>query len=147
MARTNGTAIKGLLGDNYNQRDSIDPYLLAANKLVNRVEQYGIDTGVTLDDDTLEMIERVLGAHFYQHTDKGFASRSTGGSSASFEGESGKYLERTTYGQMAIQLDETGYLANMVQAAAEERSSKPATASGAWAGTPYSQQPDYEDRN
>jgi hypothetical protein len=58
----------------------------------------------------LELIERWVAAHAYKCSDKDFTSRTTAGASGTFAGQVGMGLEATLYGQMALRLDNHGYL-------------------------------------
>lgn len=130
--RTSADAVKGVLLDNYDTEKaySLDPFIATANVLTNRVAAK--DTKAILAAADLEMIERYLSAHFYQHGDQGFAEREEGKARAKFHGQTGKGLESTQYGQTAINLDATGELAAIQ---AEMVSGKSRKAKVLWAGT------------
>jgi len=133
--RTTAAAVRGLLGDNYNRRTQVEPYIAVANGIVNQLLAAYPDT----DADTLEMLERILSCHYYQKMDKGHASR--GG--VSFESRTDMYLTSSQYGQMAIEYDPTGFLALMnTQATAGGTP----VAGGFWLGTPNRQGRTYEER-
>lgn len=130
--RTSADAVKAVLLDNYDAEKaySLDPFIASANALTNRVQAK--DKGVVLGSVDLELIERWLAAHFYQHGDQGFQYRQEGKGSAKFHGVTGKGLESTQYGQAAIGFDYTGELAAIN---AEMVSGKSRKAKVLWAGT------------
>lgn len=110
MSRTNDTAVIGVLLGNYDSENnpSLAGFLAAANSLVNRISaKY---PGVLADAD-LTVIECWLAAHFYGHSDQFYKSKNTQSAGATFQGETGKGLSSTQYGQTAIMLDTTRYLA------------------------------------
>lgn len=130
--RTNADNVKGILLDNYDleKAASLTPFIATANSLTNRVAVK--DTKSILSAEDLELIERYLAAHAYQHGDQGFAEREEGKGKAKFLGQTGKGLESTFYGQMAVNLDSTGELAAIN---AEMVSGKSRKAKVLWAGT------------
>jgi hypothetical protein len=66
-----------------------------------------------LTDTRLEVIERWLAAHLYCVTDRPYKSRSAGGASGTFDGNTDKGLDATLYGQTAKVLDTTGFLSSI----------------------------------
>jgi hypothetical protein len=72
-------------------------------------------------------------------SDKAYQSKSTGGASGTFQGQTGMRLESTDYGQAAMILDVTGRLASRSQGR-----TRPTVA---WGGKPPSEQTDYVDRD
>lgn len=145
--RTTSTLVRGVLGDSsthpkgqgdYDGTTDLDPFIVAASIMIDRVEACATAKEYTLSSTELEIIERWLAAHMYQMSDQGYTSKSTGGASASFMGQTGMYLEGTKYGQMALMLDTSGCLHAI---------SKRQVATGFWLGTPPSSQTDYEDRD
>ena len=141
MPRTTAAAVKGLLGENYNGRASLDGFIATAHLMTNKVKTYadGLTPPHATTDEGLELVERYLAAGYYQKMDKGFASRSTEGASGSFEGQTRMYLEANFYLQTAVELDDSGYLAMIA------KGQKP-KAAALWLGTPAGSQADYEDR-
>ena len=117
---------------------SIRPFIVAASSLVDKVAT--ADTGALLSTDDLVEVERWLAAHFYAIRDPQYTSKSTGGASASFQGQTGMGLDATYWGQMAKRLDVTGYLANLDQA-------RRPTLKAHWLGKPPSEQIDYVERD
>lgn len=86
-------------------------FILMANSLTNQValnDVYG-----QLDANTLLGIETLLACHYIaSHPDEQqYASRTTEGASATFQGQTTQVLKATTYGQNAMMLDVTNYLA------------------------------------
>ena len=107
MARTTALAVQGIIATDTTIAD-ITPFIEAAGSIV---------TDVCLDSsyDTvkLELIERWLAAHFYAVRDPLLTSQGAGGASGSFQGQTGMFLQFTSYGQMACLLDTDGNLANL----------------------------------
>ena len=111
MSRTTSGNVQGILSSHYDGTAVLTPFIDTANSLVSRVAT--ADTLVTLSAVDLELIERWLAAHFYAHADQLMTSKSTGGASGSFQGQTGMVLESTQYGQTAMLLDSTGYLSRL----------------------------------
>lgn len=148
--RTTGDKVADVLGDDYGKRasdaklPSLLPYIRMANTLVNRVKALASGgSGVTVlgniasDSDALELVETLLAAHFYCMNDKPLQSKSSGGASGSFQGQTGQGFTATMYGQNAMRMDysrilsaiDTGKFAGLE-----------------WAGKPTSEQLDWEAR-
>lgn len=142
MARTDATAVVALMlpGKDYDTRrsPSLTPFIDTANALVTRVATCAATKGITLSAAELELLERWLSAHFYCMSDQTYSSRSTGGASGSFHGQTGMALDATKYGQTAQMLDSSGCLVSL---------SKRQTAGAFWAGKRPSEQTAYEDRS
>lgn len=140
MARTQSVDVVAILGRDYAtaQAPSLDGYIATANAMVNRVAQCAIDNEDPLSDVELELIERWLAAHYYCQSDKPYASKSTGGASASFHGQTAMRLESTLYGQTALGLDFSGCLDGLT---------KGNVATMTWLGKRPSEQIDYADRD
>lgn len=111
MPRTTPGNVQDILGPHYDGKSAITPFIETANSLVSRIAAN--DTLATLSGVDLELIERWLAAHFYAHADQLMTSKSTGGASGSFQGQTGMVLESTQYGQTAMLLDSTGYLSRL----------------------------------
>lgn len=145
MARTTPAKVQGVLkaGGDYNERKPVDltPYIETVNLVVTDLVAYGaaMDPAVTVDADRAEVIERWLAAWAHCMSNKTYKSRSQLGSSATFDGETGKGLEANNYGQMALRLDPTGFL--VVWDTPAEQQSR--TATGFWAGTDYDVREDW----
>jgi hypothetical protein len=140
--RTNSAAVQALLdaGKNYDGTTSLIPFMETASAIVDDVALCAIARNKTLDADRLELIERWLAAHCYKLADQGYASNSTADASASYQGQTGMYLEGTKYGQMAVRLDKSGCLQAI---AGNERKA----ASGFWLGKTAAEQLTWEERN
>lgn len=127
--RTTSSAVEGILVDHYDGATSLTPFIETASSITNKVSSN--DTDSLLNATDLELIERWLAAHFYAHSDQLPQSKNTGRASASFQGQTGMVFNSTQYGQTALGLDITGYLAKL-QAQA---STGPIKASAVWLGT------------
>lgn len=143
--RTTDTLVKAVLLADYDTRRSpnLAPFIAAASAIVNDIANYAANLipVFDIDSDRLTQIETWLAAHAYQQSDKGYSSRSTSGGSGSFHGQWVKGLENTNYGQMALMLDSTGYLAKLTT------NSQTSQASGMWLGKPESRQIPHNQRN
>jgi len=113
--------------------------------LFHRIANTLVDTVEDNDDQSLlttalkREIELLLAAHFCEHKDQLYTSKSTDGASASFQGQFGMGLLSTKYGQSAVELDITGYLRGLAQGVTE--------CSLDWGGLPPSEQTAYVDRD
>jgi hypothetical protein len=94
-----------------NEDIRIEPFIGTANVLTDRVSAQ--DTNSLLNSDTLTQIELYLAAHFYTNRDPLLASEKTERASGKYQGEWGKGLDSSSYGQTALLLDDTGYLATL----------------------------------
>lgn len=114
MARTTAAEVIEVMaaGQDYDLEGlpSLDPYIRIAGMIVTQLVACAANKGVTYSDEDLATFETWLAAHSYAMSDQPYASKSTGGQSASFQGQTGKYLEATKYGQMASSADGTGCL-------------------------------------
>lgn len=106
MARVIDSEIRGIIESDPDI--SMVPFIAAANDLVDWLDT--VDEGA-LSTTTLTKIEKWLSAHFYAIRDQQYTSKSTGGASGSFQGQTGMVLLSTYWGQMACTLDTTGLLA------------------------------------
>lgn len=138
MARTTSELVSGVLGGNYDGTTSLDPFIRAAYRLTNQMATCASNRGVSVDSETLEEIETWLAAHFYGHADQFLSEKQTEKSSGKFQGQTGKGLESTQYGQTAIVLDPSGCLKAL------SAGNRPQMA---WLGKPPSEQTDYVDRD
>ena len=129
MSRTNSDDVEAILGGHYDGSTDLDPFILTASSLVSKCSS--ADTGGVHSASDLELIERWLAAHFYAHSDQLPQNKSTGGASAGFQGQTAMVFNSTQYGQTALALDTTGYLAKLQQQA----SIGPIKAGAAWLGT------------
>lgn len=143
MARTTSDNVKAILlpGRDYDTANapSLAPFIDTASAIVDDVVTCLTRKGLTLSATRLELIERWLAAHVYQQSDQGYASRSTEGASASFQGQTAMYLEGTKYGQMALSLETNGCLAAIASGKGNAR------ARGFWLGKTRSNQLEYDD--
>jgi len=88
----------------------LDTFITAANQMVT--EHLG-SSG--LSDDQLKEIERWLAAHLLASTlELQVKSEGTKDANISYQGQTGKGLDFTSYGQMVKMLDTTGTLAQVV---------------------------------
>jgi len=108
---------------------SLDIFIEAAHSLVTRECS---DSGY--DDETLELIEAYLAAHFYKLRDQSVASEKAGSVAVSYQYKIGMFLAETKEGQMAMILDTAGNLAALSKRTEEGES---ATVSMGWLGTDY----------
>ena len=138
MARVTSATVESLLADNYDGSTDLDQFIGLATRMVDRLVTCAALKSVTFSTDELADIEKLLAAHFYQMSDEGYTSKSTGKASGSFKGQFADGLKRTTYGQSALILDPSGCLA---------AASSGARAGGTWLGKPKSDQLDYDERN
>jgi hypothetical protein len=142
MARTDATEVQGILGVNYDGSASLTRYINAAHAMVNWIANV-CDTAGVNDADQLTLIETWLAAHYYQAMDPGYTSKSTGGASGSFKGQTGKYFEATDYGQRALELDLAGCLLKKQQ---ELMTGNKKSARMLWGGSTQTEQDGYDDR-
>ena len=142
MSRTSRIEVTAILVGHYDGTTELDAFIDTANELVTWLD--GEDSDGVLTTALLEKIERYLSAHFYAHADQLLQSKSTGGASGAFQGQTGMGLASTQYGYTAMVLDVTGRLAQLNKEA--EKGGKQ-RASITWLGLPVSEQTDYVDRD
>lgn len=83
-------------------------------------------TGVDIDDDILEAIEKWLTAHFIAMSQKRqLSEQKVDEASVKYAGKFGLHLEHTTYGQMVIFLDPTNTMIDASKTTAKLRSINP----------------------
>lgn len=140
--RTTAQAVKALLMRDYDTVDtpSLTPFIEVAEALTDDVEAHASANSVSLSASRLERIERNLAAHFYAGSDKPYAEEWTDKAKAVYQGRTGMYLERSYYGQAAVLLDKSGYLASLAKGSR-------ATASLGWLGKGEPEQLSYDERN
>ena len=128
--RSTSDDVRKVLGKDYDweRMPDLTPMIDSAAALVARVTSVALSAkSISLTAVEQELVMRWLSAHFYQAQDKGYASKSTQGASASFQGQKGQTgLETTEYGKRAILLDYSGVL---------DAIDKRKIAVGAWGGT------------
>ena len=138
MARTTPAAVQSILGRNYTVNKDVAPFIATATVVVDDLVAEAATNALTVSAAKLERIECFLSAHFYGHDDQFFQSKSVEGASATFQGQFGKNLESSQYGQSAMMLDTTGYLARL--------NSGNKSVGFAWLGKYPSQQTDWIDK-
>ena len=110
MARTTAAEVKAIM-DNCTVADAVvDVFIVSANALVTRV----LGTDTTIGATLREQIECWFTAHMLAST----LSRTTteeklGEAAVKYTGQFGMNLSSTPYGQMVLQLDFTGKMANI----------------------------------
>jgi len=104
--RTTDAAVKGII--EVDATISTTPFIEAASAIV---DDECVDSGY--DSTRLELIERWLSAHFYAIRDKQVSSEKAGSVGEVFQFKLGLNLAVTMYGQMAMQVDTQGNLANL----------------------------------
>lgn len=149
MARTDATAVQGVLNDDYGPREDgtepdLSPYIATASVLVDRIAARAVENELTVTDAELEILERWLAAHFFKVSDRPASFMTVGKSQTTFDGKTAMYLQSTLYGQTAALLDPSGYLAE-ISVETEGGGRKPVTVF--WAGKPYSQRIPYDQRS
>lgn len=102
--RTTADAVKLIL--DFDPVNTIDPFIDTANNVVTNV-----CGAAGYSDETLELIERWLAAHYYCTLDPQYAAEKTLQAGVQFHGKTGKYLEASIYGQQAMSVDFKGLLA------------------------------------
>lgn len=137
--RTNHGAVRKLLGAQYDGESDLAGFISTANSIVDKIDTN--DTGSLLSDADLELIERWLAAHFYGSMDQFVSSKNTGRASGAFQGQTAMIFQATFYGQNALALDVTGYLAKLQQQAQTGKQ----RVGMAWLGTRYRH--DYSKRS
>lgn len=116
MSFTNVGAVQALLGADYGpQPDGVtlldlQQFVDSADVIVLRVQACAAKKNLALSTVELEMIERWLACHMYCQVDKALQTKSSGGSSGTFMGQTGMSLDSTRYGQTAVNLDYSGCL-------------------------------------
>lgn len=137
--RTTPLKVQSILVGHYDGTSSLVPFIETASLMVNKIVTCMAGKSLTAhDSDTLEMIERYLAAHFYTHSDKVTQSESKGKASGSYQGQTGKGLESSDYGQTALILDDSGCLKSIAMGA---------RVGLIWLGKPRSEQIDHADRD
>lgn len=137
--RTDATAVQAILGADYNGTSNLAAYITAGSSIVDDLVA-AAETAPTSEKATL--LETWLAAHAYTQMDPAYTAKSTNKSSGSFTGAFGMGLQNSRYGQMAITLDNTGYLAELAAGGGVQ-----AVAGGFWGGLPRNEQRDYDQRN
>lgn len=136
--RTTEPKVQGILGDNWDKTTSVRPFIETATALTDAVSTAAAARSVTVGSALLERIECFLSAHFYAHADQLFSEKETERARGIFQGKTDMGLNSTQYGQTAMVLDISGYLASL---------SKGQIPAVAWLGKPPSEQIAYVDRD
>jgi len=112
MARTDATAVKAILLDQYDTVGipSLSAFIDTATALVDWLEDCDGDNDDVLSATMLERIEAYLAAHFYLLADPTYESKKTGDASAKHRGKTETGLKSTLFGQAALNLDLSGCL-------------------------------------
>lgn len=110
MSRTTSLQVQAILGRNFTTGADLTGFIDAASIMIDQVVACAISKKRPLTDSQAEILERYLTAHYYGHADQFFTSKSTSGASGSFQGQFGKGLEGSQYGQTAMSLDPSGCL-------------------------------------
>ena len=112
-ARTTEAAVRGIIESDDAITD-LEPFITMANELVT--ECCG-DAGYT--DDRLELIERLLAAHFYCLRDMRSKVERAGSVSQEYDTKLDLYFAHTHHGQMALMMDTNGGLSDLQDQAKE----------------------------
>jgi hypothetical protein len=127
-SRTSATLVASVLGGNYDGGTPLGPFIDSASVLIDQMLECAAAQGIVHTPRELELIERWLAAWAYTQMDPLYTSRSTADASGSF-------AERD-YQQMAIALDKSGCLADLLIPPAAGGPAGKVTVGGAWLGTP-----------
>lgn len=125
--RTTSGAVAGII--EVDAAISVTPFIEVASALVDELS--AADSTVTAT--RLELVERWLAAHFYAVRDPRSTSEQAEGIGASYESRVDLGLSITRYGQQAMMLDTTGWLAAYN---AQAKDGAPRKAKLRWLGTP-----------
>lgn len=142
MSRTSSAAVQAILGYNWDGTTDLTPFIKTAGIVTDWLDAK--DAGNEVSDSALAEIEAYLAAHFYEHSDQITQTRSTGGASGSFQGQTAMVFMGTKYGQTACAIDMTGLLAKRSK---EVETGQKRVASVSWLGKQPSDQLDYVDRD
>lgn len=140
--RTTAELVKEELKRDYDtvNEPSLSGSVRKGNLLTDRVATHAAATGVSLSASELAEIECLLAAHFYCVSDRPFAEEWTGKAKAVYQGKTDTGLNSSHYGQAAVLLDASGYLASIADGTRR-------TASLAWLGKTASEELSYDERN
>lgn len=134
--RTTSELVAGII--EIDEEIPLDPFILAASILVDRVRDAAVENDLLKDGESgeltregkLEKIERWLSAHFYATRDPRAKQEQAGKVGATYQSETDLMLLNSHYGQVAIMLDETGTLK-----AISDGTNNGLTATIKWGGT------------
>lgn len=105
MVRTTISKVRNVFDTDLTDNE-LSSWIDVATELVDDVE----NADPSIPDKRLEKIERLTTAHLASAQDPRIESASREGSNVSYQGETGKGFESTSYGQRALELDPTGTL-------------------------------------
>lgn len=142
MSRCKPEDVVSLLNE-YDSTKSLNLFIRAASSVVDQLASYDSTHDQVMTTDSLLIVEAWLAAHNYAANDQAYQSKSTGGASGQFQGQTGMFFKSTYYGQRAMEMDLSGFLA-LRQKELEDGFKKKATVS--WLGKPPSTQTVYNDR-
>lgn len=108
MARTTADLVRQTIETN--SEINLDGFIRTANAIVTDLDNK--DTDGVVPAALLIEIETYLAAHFYALADPQAQSESYG-ASATYQGQTGQGLRGTWWGQQAIAMDGSGYLATL----------------------------------
>jgi len=94
--------------------DLSDPFIEAFISAANQVVTKHLGSSTSLSSEQLKEIERWLTAHLLTAREPRAKAEAADGARIEIQGQFGKGLDSTTYGQMAKMLDTTGTLARVV---------------------------------
>ena len=118
MARTTSAEVLQIMDNCQVSAPIIDTLIAAANVMLTKTFSDDADIG----DDLLAEMERWLAAHLIASGPERVASREkVGDADITYTGQWGKKLESTPYGQVVLQLDVTGKMANIGKKSASIR--------------------------
>jgi hypothetical protein len=121
----------------------VEPFIRAANAVINSLISRCAAMAASSADE-LAVVETWLAAHYYAQRDPAYASKTTGGASGTFQGQTAMYFEASKYGQRAMELDGSGCLSKRQW---ELKTGNTMKASLTWGGKARSDQLTYEERN
>lgn len=104
MPRTSAAAVAGII--EWDSSISLDPFILMANELVTEV-----CGGAGYTSERLELIERLLAAHFYTLRDPRTVQETAGSVSETKQSAVSFFFKSSHYGQSAMLMDTAGGLA------------------------------------
>lgn len=131
--RTNSEAVRAIMETD--PEVSLVGFIRTAHVLTNQLATYDTanNSPVLLDVAALTEIESYLAAHFYSYRDQLLTSKSTNKTGGSFQGQTAMALNYSPYGQAAMLLDLTGFLA---QRSAESQAGGKRKVRANWIGNP-----------
>ena len=111
--RTTPQLVQERLSWDWDSVSSLTPHIAVASALVDDVIKLAQQYGQSLPLGRDQLLETEIAAHIYKYSaDRQRNSVPVQGAvtGGSFTGQTGMFLEGTTYGQMALALDSTGSL-------------------------------------